>query len=87
MNVTEYLQRYDRDYDRLIKWVISSGGNAATAKKQIRDLADKNHGFSSGAEFDKALLQGTYDAEVETSIIFHKMRFWKKVKWLLTRKP
>lgn len=87
MNETEYLNRYGRDKNRLTEWVVANGGNPAYVKDAIKKFADMNHGFHNGTDFDKAILQEVHNNTTANKYEFHQMSFWRKIKWLLMRKP
>lgn len=87
MNSKEYLERYGRDHGRIVEWVVANGGNPALVKDAIKKFAEMNHGFHNGTALDKAILQEVHNSTTANKYEFQRMSFWRKLKWLLMRKP
>lgn len=85
MTVSAYLKQYNRTKKNVLAFVRTHQGIVPIAGKLLKQYADKNQYFRNGTELDHSLLHSTYMLHKTEYEIFYRMKFWDKVKWLLTR--
>jgi hypothetical protein len=69
-----------------MKWISKNGGSTAVALDILKSWASKNKQFTNGTVLDRTLLSLSHSQQTVHDEIFHRMSFWEKTKWLLTRK-
>jgi hypothetical protein len=79
MNVDKYLKQYNRDADRLLRWIVQNGGDKATAFIIIDSFANIEKYFPDGNALDNAILKECHDDEKKSiSEIVDK---YKRMNW------
>ena len=85
MTVKEYLKQYNRIETRVLEFIVNHQGSAVIAKNLLKTYAKMDRGFQDGTQLDHTLMHETWTRMKEAHHHFHKMSFWEKIKWLLTR--